>query len=199
MTTPKGVQGYPLAWPDGWPRNKSPRNGPFKTPTDKARKKLLSEISLMGGENVVLSTNVPLRNDGQMRADREPVDAGVAIYFHRNGKGMVFACDSYDSVRENIHALGLTIEALRGIERWGATEMMERAFSGFKQLEAENEGPSWWDTLGVEPHASVDDIERAFKTSARHAHPDSPGGSHDRMAALNLAREQGLNIARQRR
>jgi hypothetical protein len=199
VTTPKGVQGYPLAWPDGWPRSKTQKNSPFKTPTDKARKKLLAEVALMGGTNVVLSTNVPLRTDGQMRADREPVDAGVAIYFQRDGKGMVFACDTYDSVRENIHALGLTIEALRGIERWGATEMMERAFSGFKQLAAENEGPSWWDTLCVEPHASVDDIERAFKVAARSAHPDSPGGSHDRMAALNLAREQGLNIARQRR
>jgi hypothetical protein len=199
VTTRKAVEAYPLSWPEGWPRTELPGFSKFKTATDKARKKLLAEVSLMGGSSTIISSNVPLRTDGQMRADREPVDAGVAVYFQRNEKGMVFACDRYDFVRDNLHALALTIEALRGIERWGASEMMERAFSGFKQLNAENEGDSWWGILQIEPSATIAEIETSYKRLAKFAHPDQPGGSHFAMGALNVARDQALNVARQRK
>lgn len=39
-------------------------------------------------------------------------------------------------------------------------------------------------TLGVAHDASVDDINRAYRRAARHAHPDR-GGNHERMQALN--------------
>jgi len=198
MTERKSVAAYPLTWPDGWPRSTAIQNSKFKTATDKARKKLLEEISRMGGSAPVISSNVPLRADGQLRADREPVDAAVAVYFQRDGKGMVFACDRYDYVRDNLHALALTIEALRGIERWGASEMMERAFSGFKQLNAENEGMSWWGTLQVDANATAAEIDVAYKKLAKFAHPDMPGGSEAAMGALNVARDQGLNVAKGR-
>jgi hypothetical protein len=197
--TAKGVQAYPLAWPEGWPRTTNPGNSKFKTSTDKARKELLAEVAMMGGEAPVISSNVPLRADGAMRADREPVDAGAAVYFQRDGKGMVFACDNYDLVKDNLRALALTIGAMRGIERWGATEMMERAFSGFKQLNAENEGESWWKTLQVGPDATVPEIETAFRKLAKFAHPDAEGGSDVAMAALNVARDQALAVAKNRR
>lgn len=198
MAERKSVAAYPLEWPEGWPRTKFVGTSKFKTATDKARQKLLNEISLMGGTSPVISSNVPLRSDGHLRADREPVDAAVAVYFQRNGKSMVFACDRYDYIRDNLHALALTIEALRGIERWGASEMMERAFSGFKQLNAENEGMSWWGTLQVDAHASAAEIDAAYKKLAKFAHPDMPGGSEAAMGALNVARDQGLSVARQR-
>lgn len=197
MAEKKGVAAYPLQWPKGWPRTKKPGSSKFKTANNKARSKLLNEISLMGGSLVVVSSNVPLNERGQMM-ERDPVDAGAAVYFQRQGKAMAFACDRYDLLRDNIHALALTIEALRGIERWGASEMMERAFSGFKQLAAENPGMSWWATLQLSAGATVDQIEKAYKAMARLAHPDIPGGSDVAMAALNAAREQGLNVARHR-
>lgn len=39
---------------------------------------------------------------------------------------------------------------------------------------------------------SQEDIEAAYRRLARERHPDRPGGSHDLMADLNRAREQGL-------
>lgn len=42
------------------------------------------------------------------------------------------ACDKFDAVRLNFHAIGLTIESLRQIDRCGATTMLERAFRGFQ-------------------------------------------------------------------
>lgn len=41
------------------------------------------------------------------------------------------ACDLFKEVRLNMHAIGLTIEAMRQIERCGASSMLERAFRGF--------------------------------------------------------------------
>ncbi|HEY5054687.1 MAG TPA: hypothetical protein VII58_00915, partial [Acidobacteriaceae bacterium] len=143
------VYAYPLQWPAGWPRSKTRSYSPFKMEADKSRRKLLDEISMMGGTLPVISTNAQLGAEGKPRLDDRPNDPGVAVYFERKGKRMVFACDKFHLHRENLHAIALTIEALRGIERWGASEMMERAFLGFKQLAAQNEGPSWWGVLQV--------------------------------------------------
>ena len=41
------------------------------------------------------------------------------------------ACDLFREVRLNMHAIGLTIGAMRQIERCGASSMLERAFRGF--------------------------------------------------------------------
>lgn len=43
----------------------------------------------------------------------------------------VLACDLFREVRLNMHAIGLTVEAMRQIERCGASSMLERAFRGF--------------------------------------------------------------------
>jgi cytochrome c5 len=46
----------------------------------------------------------------------------------------VIACDSYSTVRANMRAVGATVEALRAIQRHGATSLLERAFTGFAAL-----------------------------------------------------------------
>jgi hypothetical protein len=47
---------------------------------------------------------------------------------------MCFACDKWDQVHDNIYAVGNTIEALHGIERWGTDDTVEQAFTGFAAL-----------------------------------------------------------------
>jgi hypothetical protein len=142
----------------------------------------------MGGSKVVISTNVPLRNDGFPRASApEPKDAGVAVYFRYKDKDMVFACDKYHYTRENIYAIAKTIEALRGIERWGASDMMERAFAGFQGLPA-TASQSWRDVLNLHaPVISKDDVEAAFRQLARLHHPDM-GGDRTKFEAIVQAR-----------
>lgn len=200
MAEPKGVEAYPLYWPEGWQRTKWRQQSKFKTGFGAARNFLFAELERMGASKIVLSTNIPLRNDGLPRANVRPDfgDPGVAVYFERKGKRMVFACDKFVQAYDNIYAIAKTIEAMRGIERWGASDMMERAFSGFKQLAAENEGPSWWGVLQVRAGATVEEIEAAYRQLAKIAHPDAPTGSHEAMSALNAAREQGLSVARGR-
>jgi hypothetical protein len=168
----------------------------FKTSFADARDGLLEELRRMRADGVVLSTNVELRRDGLPYAGRTPGDPAVAVYFTWRGQQYAFACDCWQKVEHNLQAIRKTIEAVRGIERWGTGEMVTAAFAGFKAL-PEQAGPSsgttWWAVLGFSsPVATEADIDAAYKRLAKQRHPDQPGGSHELMQQLNQARTLGL-------
>jgi len=48
----------------------------------------------------------------------------------------VIACDQFREVRLNLCAIGLTLKAIRQIERCGTSSLLERAFKGFAALNA---------------------------------------------------------------
>lgn len=189
------TQAYPLQWPEGWPRHKGMRqHGNFKQTLGSAIDNLDREVDLLGGRNMVISTNIEPRLDGRPRmGQRKPDDPGVAVYFQLGERSMAFACDQYDSVAKNIHAIGLTIGALRGIKRWGASDMMERAFTGFEQL-PHPDGVSkraWRQVFGIGPGIWIDreTLGELYHRLAKERHPDH-GGSDALMAELNAAYEE---------
>lgn len=190
-----GAEAYPLHWPTGWPKitnNHSREWAPFKTSFATARDELMHELELMGACNIVLSTDVELRNDGLPYASRkEPEEPGAAIYFEYQHKSMVFACDRWLGVKNNVQALRKTVNAIRGIERWGASDMMERAFSGFQALTDQSSG-EWWAILGVSPTATHREVQKAHQKKRRDSHPDKPGGNHDQFIAVQQAWEYYL-------
>lgn len=184
------AQAYPLQWPNGWPRTRWRERSRFDTTFAKARDGLATELERMGARHVVLSTNIELRLDGQPYANRaQPGDPGVAVYFEYKKKPMTFACDRCDLIQDNIQAVRKTIEALRGIERWGASDMMERAFTGFTALPDQTNG-AWWAVLGVAPDASREVVTAAYNRQRSASHPDKPGGSHDAFVAVTEAWSQ---------
>jgi hypothetical protein len=139
----------------------------------------------MGGAQLVISTNIELRRDRLPYANRrEPSDKGVAVYFDYKRRPMCFACDRWDRIGDNIYAIAKTIEALRGIERWGSGSMVEQAFTGFVALPAPK---SAYEILGIRVDASEEEIESAFRQKAKQLHPNA-GGSASAMAELNEAR-----------
>ncbi len=182
---------FPLQWPAGWKRTKSPRPSAFKVEPSKAKRELLQELESLGARDIVITTNQRINKDGSISIARYWIDdKGVAIYFKRKGRDTVLACDQYLEIHENLRAIGKTIEAMRGIERWGASDMLDRAFTGFEALPAPK---PWWELLGLaNVNATRDEINSAYRRASQAAHPDRPGGSHDRMAAVNAARDEGL-------
>jgi hypothetical protein len=188
---------HPICWPLGRPRTPNRLEATFKNTFSAARDGLLSELRLMRADNVVLSTNVELRRDGLPYAGRSPADPAAAVYFTWRGDQYVFACDCWQKVEHNLQAIRKTIEAVRGIERWGTGEMVSAAFAGFKAL-PEQAGPSsgatWWAVLGFSSPTAVRavDIDTAYKRLAKQYHPDQPGGSLELMQQLNQARTLGL-------
>lgn len=108
------VEAYPLTWPAGWKRTNARERARFKTTFAAARDELIRELTRMGASFPIISSNVPLRLDGLPKArDANPYDAGVAVYFQYKGKPMVFACDRWQKVEDNLHAICLTIGAIR--------------------------------------------------------------------------------------
>lgn len=186
---------YPLQWPVGVPRTAAHRmaRAPFSCTLSAATEHVLNEVRRMGGVLPVISSNLELRRDGLPYANqRQPVDVGAAVYFRRRGRSMVFACDRWDKIEHNLRAIAKTIEALRGIERWGSAEMVDQAFSGFQALPSPAATEDWWTVLGVPRDATAGQIQAAYRTKARDAHPDA-GGSDAAMSRLNIARDKGLS------
>jgi hypothetical protein len=189
------ITAYPLYWPEGRPRTESShrKKSEFKPSFARCRDELMKELQRMGAQRPILSTNIPVRLDGLPYAGTaEPRDPGVAVYFDYKKRPMCFACDRFRTVRENVRAIGLTIAAIRAIERYGSSDMMERAFKGFTAL-PEKAGEYWRDVLEIPADArpTAEDIEKAFRFQAHVKHPDK-GGTLDEWTQLINARENAL-------
>jgi hypothetical protein len=163
-----------LHWPEGWKSDvrvyaRRHLQGRTYDSAPRAIVLLQRELRFLGAQNVVLSSNIPLRRDGLPYADfRRPDDPGVAVYFLYRKRQMCFACDRYYMTEDNVRAIALTIEALRGIERWGASDMIERAFTGFQAI-AEKAQRSWREVFGFKPGEVVilpDGLEAMFSASS---------------------------------
>lgn len=186
------IESYPLYWPDGFPREGcAVRTTKFKVTPGRAQEDLLDELSILGADRVIVSCNVRTKPNGMPYVgDREPKDAGVAVYFEWKGKPHAMACDRFEKVWQNVRALALSIEALRALERHGSSAILERAFRGFAALPASvvTERP-WYVVLGVPPDASWDLIEGAWRARALSSHPDK-GGSAEAFQLVTAAWEE---------
>lgn len=182
---------YPLTWPDH--QNRTPaskrKRSAFKSnggsvSVAEAMRRLKHEISaftsigkgwVIDPEKVVISSNIPLRNDGLPRSgQREPDDPGIAIYFRMSRQDYCFACDLWDRAADNIVAIAKHLEALRGQERWGVGSI-EQSFRGYLALPAQTSGAGWWSILGVQSNASREEIQQAYRRLALEHHPDAGG------------------------
>lgn len=207
------ITAYPLAWPTGWKRtaqsyrvagrfSKRDRHGSQSWATfrdltiNEGTARVMEALERMGmdRDDVVISTNLQLRLDGLPRSNQgEPGDPGVAVYWGTRTDTKVMAIDLYDRVADNLAAVAATLEALRAIERHGGAAILDRAFTGFAALPAPGAERPWWEVLEVPRDATRDEITAAHKRLSMKHHPDRPGGSHERMAEINTAREKGLN------
>lgn len=186
------IEAYPLQWPIGYKREPFQRHARFDTSFGNARDKMVKELRLMGAKDVVISTNVPLRNDGLPYANFKSLqDTGVAVYFTYEKEQMVFCCDRWRKVEDNMQAICKTINSFRMMPEWGVSDMLKRAFTGFKTLPAATTAKSWWEILGVDKRTNKDAITKAYRNLAKMHHPDA-GGSHHHFTELNAAYQQGL-------
>jgi hypothetical protein len=133
---------FPLQWPDGWKRTKPVLReksrfgfrGSGLVSFSHARQQLLDELARLGAANVVLTSDLPVRNDGLPYANGRSDDPGIAVWFVLDRQERVFACDKWKTHAENMTAIARSIEAMRGLDRWGAGDVVSRAFAGFAAL-----------------------------------------------------------------
>lgn len=201
------VSAYPLQWPAGRPRKVQRKRAAFGKRVNNGKwdetknltiadalSRLQGEVDRLGARYPVISSNLELRLDGLPRSGQsEPRDPGVALYFDLNGKPHCMPCDTYDRVADNIAAIAKHIEATRAIDRFGVATVSEM-FAGFAALPAPGAKRSWVEVLGLGDGENITraTIETQYRILASKRHPDTPTGSHQQMAELNVARDEAL-------
>jgi len=187
------IEGYPLCWPVGYKRTTWPISARFDTSFAAARDRIVKELRLMGAKDVIISTNVPLRQDGLPYANFKAIqDTGVAVYFTYDKEQMVFCCDKWNKVEDNLQAICKTINSFRMMPEWGVSDMLKRAFTGFKTL-PEQVTETWFTILGVSKNATEQEIKEAYRTKAKIHHPDK-GGDAKEFHKINEAYKSALSI-----
>lgn len=189
------TQAFPLQWPTGRRRTKQRKSSAFKVKPTQAFEEMMLELRRFNASNVVVSSNIPTRQDGTPYRDglserlREP---GVAVYFSKRKRQVVLVCDTYVRPWENCRAIGKAVEAFRSMERHGADQILDQAFEGFTALPAPGDtstepGRAWWVVLGINQNATRVEIANAYRAQCRNA-----GGA---TLELNTAKEAGLDAA----
>lgn len=196
------IESYPLCWPEGFRRTKHPERSRFLTDRywgsitlTRARRDLEYEITKLGGTKLIISDNMPSRKGrsslpygGAYARTREPDDSGVAIWFTLAGQQRVLACDRWDRCVDNTWALVKTVNAMRGIDRWGCSDVLARVFTGFGI--PEDAGKDWRAVLEVDgAELTPEELRAAFRRRMKEAHPDA-GGSDEQALAVQRAYEE---------
>jgi hypothetical protein len=180
---------YPLSWPPTMPRAKIREKGALKTSLAGALKNVETSIKMFSRDSskvvsaLVISSNVTLGRE-------RPTDAGVAVWFTWDRLQVCIPVDRYLTVEANLQAIHHVIEARRVELRHGTLALVRASFQGFTALPAPDTD-HWSDVLGVPKTAKVDDIERAYRSKAKDAHPDK-GGSAEAMHRLTAAKDKAL-------
>jgi len=206
-------QRFPLSWPAGWKRTPSGqrRYAPFgkKVPRSNSLgtsyrsnerldvgdglERLEGELRRLGARQVVISSNLTIRQDGRPYAGQPKRldDPGIAVYFRLNNQPRVLACDKWNSAADNMAAIAGHIEAIRMQERYGVGTL-DQAFAGYAALPpvGGTQGGDWRAEMGFAPNEllSPGTVEARYRKLLRERHPDA-GGSHDAVVRLNLARD----------
>lgn len=201
----------PLKWPAG--RARTPdgkrqwgqfRNGDQRISRPAAISRLADEVRRLGGRNLVVSSDLPVRRDGAPKAKRlPPSDPGVVAYFSLGEQAVSLPCDTFHSIAQNIAAIAAHVEATRRIERYGVASASEtlQAFTALPS--AANTAPTWREVLGLkpdfpegyEPEDAEIIVKARWKSRATAAHPDT-GGTVEKMAELNAAKDEAVAAIR---
>lgn len=195
------ITASPLTWPTGWPRARKREDSRFgqwnvKPTIHAGTQDVIYELGLMGVDrkDIIVSTDLKLRNDGlPYSKQRTPDDVGVAVYWRdRAGNDRVIALDKYTRIGCNLRAIARTLEALRGIERWGGGQILDRAFTGFTALPTPETagGVDPYELLGITPEAGPEERSQAYRRARSKAHPDRPGGSAELYDQVQRAAQQ---------
>lgn len=180
------------AWP--FPPTKNRRASQFRMAYPGTLEKLRDELERISAREISLQTGIPYRHvrmDGFPRADApKPVFPGVILAFVVKAGDLVYPCDTYTDWQSNLHAIGLTLEALRALDRYGAAG--GRQYTGFRKALPPGDG------LGSREHAAlllrtlsgiaVGPIEDAYKAAVRKHHTDV-GGDRETFDRIQAAWE----------
>jgi hypothetical protein len=180
----------PLSHPGGT------RRSPFTANWSHTVKLLERELRLHGAVKAVMEIDLPgqhFRQDGLPRADRGARTPGIVLSFKAmrvpGTPQLRYEVTEFDKWQDNVRAIGLGLEALRAVNRYGVTRRGEQ-YAGWKQLPAGGAGG----THEADPRRGRLLIEQAggnWKRAAAMSHPDvNPDAEPDDFKDVIAARDE---------
>jgi hypothetical protein len=136
---------------------------------------LSRELRMLEAKNVVLECAFQerdIRVDGLPRADRNPSHPGIRIAFDSKHGPLRYETAEYDRWTHNLRAIGLSMNALRAVDRYGVSKRGEQ-YRGWRAIAMTSSD----DSLATPLHAREfleqwgGDVKRAI----RETHPDAGG------------------------
>ena len=189
------------AWPrkiTPWDQRRSPFQAGFQTTLsqlDRELRHLRAEVAIIQ----VDANRLDARQDGIIRESTTVKSSGVILTVNRAGKPpLTMPCDACRRWQDNLRAITLTLEHLRGADRYGVTASGEQ-YRGWEALpppgasvtamtraEALDLIAKW---SGI-PQSTIETNPRlrptAFREAKFNAHPDK-GGTHEAAVAVDEA------------
>jgi hypothetical protein len=173
------------------PRTKAKSTSHFKTSLAAALANVRNSLRRFGLDSFRPVTDIVLSSNAGGLDTSTPSDPGVAAWFMWEGEQRCIAVDRYAKLQDNLQAIHHIIEARRTELRHGGFHVARQTFKGFVALPAPK---AWREVLGftsTEPLTRVAVMAR-HRSLATTYHPDKPGGSAEKMAELNLARDRAV-------
>jgi hypothetical protein len=177
------------------------QNAHFKTPYKKTLDKLEYELGRLDARDIRIEAGYErsqISNDGWPRGGMRPSHPGVVLYFETKDGAMCFPCGTYGRLEDNLHAIALTLENLRAVDRYGVTLGHEQ-YRGFLALPpAASTSDAWTIDRAAEwlnlqsgrvgtLHSEIT-YRAAYRDVAARLHPDA-GGSPDQWQVLQKVKQ----------
>jgi len=197
------------AWPPEQPATPVGRRKPGLFTADYlARLNLLeSEMTAVSAKDAILTAFIPknqIRADGWPLSSAKAAGPGLILSFTSNGQPREFAADHYDDWKDNLYAVAKTLEALRGINRWGGASSGKQ-YAGFSPVLAPDAQPmpasfassqsaavfladhaEGWSAGQILNNSLV--LKSAYNAASIKLHPDT-GGTHEGFVQLQQAKD----------
>lgn len=207
-----GVRFRPLRWEGAsTPAGARRSRWTFKAPWSSTLELLDRELGYLDARDVVIEadfTEVDIRLDGWPRANaRQPQHPGVRVAFDSKHGALVYATDTCAFWQHNLRSVGLGLEALRAVDRYGVTSSGEQ-YRGWRQIGAGSaiEVPPFttaadaWRHLQMEAAVPASDVthlpgevsaatvQRVTRRAQAASHPDR-GGDPEAFRLVQAATE----------
>ena len=136
-------------WPLIWPNDAliTPASSQIHAPhftrkgtgsgTRPRAKELLASLYGMGAEDIMVTVSASIGAGGFPLEGQNKDDAsGVAAYFTHESRYHVIHCDKYVTLRENMRALTITINAIKTVIKHGNVNTARKILIGFARFKA---------------------------------------------------------------
>lgn len=165
------------------------------------------ELGRLGAEALVIRLALSdrdirwnIRPDGLPRANARPDHPGVVVEWQIGETWYGRSNDKFDDWRDCMFAIAKTLEALRGVERWGSVAGGEQ-YEGMRlEIEGVGSGPNAArqtlmraagmldEDLPPPEMRALEDIRAVYRRAVRRTHPDR-GGDPEEFRQVQEARE----------